>query len=207
MRKPQPPRKQPRQARSRFLVDTIIEAAARVFEAHGYDQTTTNRIAEVAGVSIGSIYQYFPNKDALITALHEHHLLEVLALVRSAIDESEGRTLLQSVASMVAACAAHHRERPCLQQLLHAEHPTLERRDSDAGRRIVEATVRLLERHRAEIRQPDLQVAAFVVLRMFEELIHASVIDPPPHASDVELERAITEAVVGFLRGSERAAE
>jgi AcrR family transcriptional regulator len=205
MNKPQSPRKEPRQARSRFLVDTIIEAAARVFEQHGYDQTTTNRIAEVAGVSIGSIYQYFPNKDALITALHEHHLTEVLALVRREMDACEGRTLMQSVAALVASCAARHRERPCLQQLLHAELPTLERRDSDAGRSIVEATVRLLERHRAEIRQPNVEVAAFVVLRMFEELIHASVIDPPPHADDAELERAITDAVVGFLSGSQRA--
>lgn len=73
------PRKQPRQRRSAETVDRILEAAARIFDERGYRATTTNHVAEAAGVSIGSLYQYFPNKDALLVALAEHHIDEVAA--------------------------------------------------------------------------------------------------------------------------------
>lgn len=64
-------RKKPQQARSRAMVDTLIEATARVIAQRGLDGTTTPAIAEVAGVSVGSLYQYFDGKEALITALLE----------------------------------------------------------------------------------------------------------------------------------------
>jgi AcrR family transcriptional regulator len=69
-------RKRPRQARSRETVDVILRAAAQVFATRGYAATTTNHIATRAGVSIGSLYEYFPSKDALLVALMEAHLAE-----------------------------------------------------------------------------------------------------------------------------------
>lgn len=63
------PRRRPAQARSRDTVQAILEAAAQIFERHGYAAGTTNRIATRAGVSVGSLYQYFPNKDAILVAL------------------------------------------------------------------------------------------------------------------------------------------
>ena len=69
-------RKRPRQQRSRDLVARILDEAARLFETLGYHDTTTNHVAEAAGVSIGSLYQYFPNKDALLVGLAERHLDE-----------------------------------------------------------------------------------------------------------------------------------
>lgn len=68
------PRKHPRQRRSAETVTRILDAAARIFDERGYRATTTNHVAEAAGVSIGSLYQYFPNKDALLVALAEHHI-------------------------------------------------------------------------------------------------------------------------------------
>ncbi|MDI7566027.1 helix-turn-helix domain-containing protein, partial [Cronobacter sakazakii] len=65
---PLTPRKAPRQARSRALVEAIIEATARIFEREGAVACTTNAVAETAGVSIGSLYQYFPNRHALTAA-------------------------------------------------------------------------------------------------------------------------------------------
>lgn len=70
-------RKRPRQRRSVETVDRILDAATRVFDEQGYRRTTTNVIAERAGVSIGSLYQYFPNKDAVLVALAERHVDEV----------------------------------------------------------------------------------------------------------------------------------
>ena len=63
------PRKLPRQDRSRATVDAILEAAARVLVKEGFERTTTNRVAEAAGVSVGSLYQYFPNKEAILFRL------------------------------------------------------------------------------------------------------------------------------------------
>lgn len=75
------PRKRPRQRRSRELVGRILDAAARIFSEDGYRATTTNDVAAAAGVSIGSLYQYFPNKDALLVGLAERHLDEALPMV------------------------------------------------------------------------------------------------------------------------------
>ncbi|HSL56805.1 MAG TPA: TetR/AcrR family transcriptional regulator [Acidimicrobiales bacterium] len=73
-RSPIAPRKRPRQQRSRETVARILDAAAEVFAEHGSTATTTHAVAERAGVSIGSLYQYLPNKEALLVALSERHL-------------------------------------------------------------------------------------------------------------------------------------
>ena len=68
------PRKTLRQQRSRETVERILEAAAHIFNERGYTEATTNEIADEADVSIGSLYQYFPNKDALLLALAHKHI-------------------------------------------------------------------------------------------------------------------------------------
>src|SRR5271154_4150665 len=80
------PRKLPRQPRSEATVDAILLAAAQVFERHGYAAGTTNRIAERAGVSIGTLYQYFPNKDAILVALARDHLAEGTAALQPSLE-------------------------------------------------------------------------------------------------------------------------
>jgi AcrR family transcriptional regulator len=77
-----PAKRFPKQERARATVDAILEGAARVLVREGYDRASTNRIAEVAGVNIGSLYQYFPNKDALVASLIDRHLEKVQRLVR-----------------------------------------------------------------------------------------------------------------------------
>ena len=68
------PRKSPSQERSRRTVDRILDAATRIFHEQGYTGATTNDIADEADVSVGSLYQYFPNKDALLVALTQRHI-------------------------------------------------------------------------------------------------------------------------------------
>lgn len=77
------PRKRPMQQRSRELVERILDAAARIFDAAGYHDTTTNHVADEAGVSVGSLYQYFPNKDALLVGLADRHLDEVIPAIEA----------------------------------------------------------------------------------------------------------------------------
>ena len=71
---PPSPRKHPSQERSRRTVERILDASARIFHEQGYRRATTNDIADEADVSVGSLYQYFPNKDALLVALTKRHI-------------------------------------------------------------------------------------------------------------------------------------
>src|SRR5208282_4089553 len=85
-RKPQTnPRKLASQERSRSTVDALLEATARILVKEGYDRASTNRIAELAGVSIGSLYQYFPSKEALVAAVIDRHTQEVSEVTRKAL--------------------------------------------------------------------------------------------------------------------------
>src|SRR5262245_38954880 len=81
------PRKNPMQSRSRATVDAILRAAGRAFADHGYDEVTTNLVAQIAGVSIGSLYQYYPSKDALVAALIEGHIDRMAKAVRTRLSE------------------------------------------------------------------------------------------------------------------------
>ena len=73
------PRKRPRQDRAKVTVETILAATARLLVRRGFDGLTTNEVASAAGVSIGSLYQYFPNKEALVAALVEKHIEDMNA--------------------------------------------------------------------------------------------------------------------------------
>jgi len=78
-------RKAPRQERSKVMVEAILEAAAEIFAELGYARATTNKIAERAGVSVGSLYQYFPNKDSLISSLYEVHHARIHEVANNAL--------------------------------------------------------------------------------------------------------------------------
>ena len=90
-----PPRKMPSQARARRTVDLILEASAQILANRGEEALTTNHIAERAGFSIGTLYQYFPNKSALLQAVLKRHLGEVTETVELVCEEQRGRTLRQ----------------------------------------------------------------------------------------------------------------
>src|ERR1700742_2967791 len=80
-------RRQPQQGRARQTVEAVLDAVIKILKREGFQAVTTNRIAEVAGVSIGSVYQYFPDKRAIFVALHERHVEEIDRLVTSALME------------------------------------------------------------------------------------------------------------------------
>lgn len=79
-------RKAPRQERSRVTIESILDAAAHILGERGWEGFTTNNVAEIAGVSIGSLYQYFPNKQSLVEAVRRRHFDEVLTALRTATD-------------------------------------------------------------------------------------------------------------------------
>ena len=96
------PRKLPRQARSKATVDAVITAAAQILIEHGYEGATTARVAERAGVSVGSLYQYFPNKEALIAVLIERHADEIVGIMQRALSDPANITLEDGLRAIIA---------------------------------------------------------------------------------------------------------
>lgn len=206
MKHPVIARKQPTQARSRGVVEAILEAAARIFDDRGYELTTTNEVAAVAGVSVGSLYQYFQSKDALITALHERHIEHMLELSNAAFDRAESATLQNALRALVTAALNAHAQRPRLQRLLHIEQRPLEHSAaaSRAKQRLLERTRTLLYQHRATLAIEEPNVVAHVLLQQAEALVHAAVLDPIPEATPAAMEQAIAAALWSYLQGFSR---
>jgi AcrR family transcriptional regulator len=174
------PRKSPRQARSRATVTAILGAAARVFAADGYAAGTTNHIAERAGVSVGSLYEYFPNKDALLVALMEDHIREGAAILEAVAAETAAvtpplRTVVRRFAR--AMVDLHARDR-ALHRVLFEEAPLpprVRRMLADVEQVVADRVATFLHRH-PEVTAPDLHLAAAVVVQAVEGLTHKLVV-------------------------------
>lgn len=197
----QKPRKAPIQARSQHMVDTILEATAHILAEHGYAGTNTNRVAAHAGVSIGSVYQYFPNKDALIAALHEHHAAQISVIINRVLNAAAPRSLEEHITALVEALLAAHEHMPQLHKVLEKELPFFDppKAGNPVDDTIFKRIRHLLDTYEHQINQTNLDLAAWVMLNMLESLIHAAVIDPPQHLSRNDIAVAITDAICGFL--------
>ena len=117
-------RKEPRQARSRATVEAIVDAGARVLAEDGWAAFTTNRVAERAGASIGSLYQYFPDKLPLVEAIRRRHLDDCLAALRRTL--ASGKPLDDFAAEWVDALIEAHSIHPRLHRILLDEAPNFE---------------------------------------------------------------------------------
>ncbi len=112
------PRKSPRQGRSAAVVEAIYEAATRILERDGLAGFNTNSVAEIAGVSVGSLYQYFPSKEAILAGLLRHKRTELLSGLREVIDGQAGRPLDDVIGDLLVASSQYQLKRPALARAL-----------------------------------------------------------------------------------------
>lgn len=156
------PRKKPLQSRSRATVHAVLAAAAHILEERGLAAFNTNAVAERAGVSIGSLYQYFPSKDAILVALMEQSLTMFSEDLSEAIDGAPGDSLADDLKFMLQMGLMSHLRRPNLMRLLEGEFQRLEEHIDKASSHgmVREATVRLLDRYRDRIRPADVAIMA-----------------------------------------------
>lgn len=156
------PRKKPVQGRSRATVEAVLSAAARILEDQGLSGFNTNAIAERAGVSVGSLYQYFPSKDAILVALMEQSLTLFYEDLSAAIDRAPGTSLAEDLKFMLRMGLMSHLRRPNLMRLLEGEFQRLEAHVDKGSSHLAvgRATVRLLERYRDRLGPGDLTVMA-----------------------------------------------
>ena len=195
------PRKQPTQRRSRETVEALLVATARVLVRDGYDRASTNRIAQVAGVSVGSLYQYFPSKEALVAALIDREIDLQMRVVSEKLDEVVRAPLAAAARSLVEAVVLAHRVHPKLHKILTEEVPRV-----GALKRIVELEARLVDllvaglRLRAhEIRAADLDVVAFVLVHTVEGVVHGAINGRPGLLDENALVDELTCLVLRYL--------
>lgn len=200
------PRKNALQERSRATVDALVEATARVLVREGFEKTSTNRIAEIAGVSVGSLYQYFPSKEALVAAVIERHQEEIMGIVRTTLCEIADMPIEQATRRLVTVAIDAHRINPELHRVLAEQIPRAGKLDVEAFNREVHTLVRAyFNNHRKELRKIDLDVATFICVSTIEAIAHNTVLNQAEMLSDKMVRTLVDETtrmVVGYLRPS-----
>ena len=176
------PRKRPRQPRAQVTRDAVIEAAERILRSDGPKALTTNRIAKVAGVSIGSVYQYFPNKDAVLAALIDRDSARTVGAVRMLVEATRGAPFAQLVDVVIDGFfAVYGGDRAFYAALL--PHVGRLEQAGLVGRWVEQVAEILLEvaaqrRDELLIDRPDHM--AFIITNGINALAHAAVLEEMP---------------------------
>ena len=192
---PVTPRKEPRQQRARATVDAILLAAAHILKTEGFERATTNRIAERAGVSIGSLYQYFPNKGAVVAALRERHHDWFEGCLQAEIARAASLPLRGAVRSIVELSIALHAVDVPLHNALTERH-AFTPEDDAAFRRLAQ---RQLEENRDTLRPLDPEMASYVLVRTHQALVHRTAHEEPERLADPRFAEEVTELLVRYL--------
>jgi AcrR family transcriptional regulator len=208
------PRKEPRQPRGHETRARILDAARRVFAAHGYAAGTTNRIAAAAGLSVGSLYQYFPNKDAILVQLVDAHIDAGAARVDEAVAGVLAAhapalpPLAELVGAVVDAMVDVHATDRRLHRVLFEEAPRPAELLARLHRVEAEAVARVaaLLRAHPEVEVPDVALAARMAVDTVESLVHRIVTDDESAIGDDRFRAELVRLMVGYLGGGRAAA-
>jgi len=197
-------RRTPAQRRSRATVASILDAAAQLFARHGYHRATTNRIAERAGVSVGSLYEYFSSKDAILVALGEAHLADGRRVLREAVGRLERAPtdLGGTIRAIVGATVRVHAIAPKLHQVFYEEGLR-----SSRMRALTQAVERRAmgwwERYLRSLRDiviTDPALAAAMIVETIDAMVHKVVIQGDGSIPTDRYVEEIAAFVEGYLR-------
>jgi AcrR family transcriptional regulator len=196
-------RKNASQERSKATVDALLAATTRVLVKEGYDHASTNKIADAAGVSIGSLYQYFPSKEALVAGVIERHIDGMLDVIRTSAARVALMPIHEAARELVGVMIEAHRINPKLHRVLVEQIPRIGNMEHiDRVDEECVALVRVyLEGHRDELGIEDLDLAAFLAVSTVEALTHIAVLRRPELLSDARYVDEVANLVVRYLRG------
>lgn len=195
------PRRRPRQARAQATVEAIVKATAHVLVAEGYDRASTNRIAHAAGVSIGSLYQYFPSKEALVAALVESHVERMCQALTHTLAEETPNDLASRARVLVRGMMAAYTVDAELHHVLCQEVPKVGELQRVYG----------FEQHLAEVcrghlfsdcpcvRLTDVDRAVFLLVNAVPGVIRASLQANPGAMGNEGLVEDLTDMIVRYL--------
>jgi AcrR family transcriptional regulator len=194
------PRKAPSQERARATVDAILRAAAHILRTEGYDALSTNRVAKKAGVSIGSLYQYFPSKESLVMALEAEHSAETSALLLRTVEQMQGAPVRKVVETFIEGMLHVHEVDPKLHRVLTEQLPRIGgyakvKELTAPGMRLVRTW---LEINQHQFRKMDLDLATFMLVSAVESITHLSVLEEK-RFDQKALAKELSELVLRYL--------
>ncbi len=194
-------RRLPKQLRARQTVEAVLDAVTRILKRDGVKAVTTNRIAEVAGVSIGSVYQYFPDKRAILVSLHQRHIEQIDRVVETKLIEHAASPLENLIRAMMEAMIEAHAADPELYELLLTEVPHRAEGTRDFAVRLHGAFRLAISARAHELRRRrNLDKVVFVVTHMVESLSHGAVLRRPRGLSLGAAKEEAMRAVLAYLR-------
>jgi AcrR family transcriptional regulator len=195
-------RKEPRQARAQATVGAILEAMVQILDREGLEAATMAHIAEVAGVSVGSIYQYFSHRDAILDALQDREFARSLTLVQDLLaDENLAKSPEQIVTAVVRGLAQLYRSCPGLHRVLTMEGLRVTKADRVQAfdRRVIEIVRHFLLATSAPLRPRDVEAAAFVVVQAVRATMLACLLERPPGLDEEKLIQEVVDLVLCYL--------
>ncbi|MCA3357613.1 MAG: TetR/AcrR family transcriptional regulator [Roseomonas sp.] len=194
------PRKQPLQSRSKETFGAILEAAARILEAEGLEAANTNAIAARAGVSIGSLYQYFPDKAAIFAELIRQAETGLGDMLEKLLAHAAGQSLEDRLKLLIKAGVAQQMSRPQLGRILDYLEATLpaDATLKAADERILRLIMQLLKEHEEGIARPVSPATALDVLSIFKGIVDGASFAGETNAA--ALESRVMFALLGYLK-------
>ena len=198
------PRKSPRQDRSKATVDAIVLAMTRVLVKHGWDAASTNRVAIEAGVSVGSLYQYFPSKEALVLAVMERHALAMTEKLQERMMQLASAPLEEAATELVHLFIENHQTNPKLHRVLIEQVPKVGAlaKLEELNRLYERLLMTYMEIHREDLEVKDLSIAAYVIVQAVEALCHHAVLERQDLLDSGKLEEQIVRLVLGYVKPS-----
>ena len=193
----------PRQERAVATVDAILEATARILAKDGWTKATTNRIAEAAGVSVGSLYQYFPSTEAIAVEMLKRYRERLVATVAQKLSEAENVTFESAMGTLLQTLFAAEGIDPKLNRVLIEQVLRTNARGEMQGfeERLEGVVALALEGAGPALRVPNVKLAATLVVRTVLSLVHAVVVDRPD-LDRAEVSAEVTRMITGYLTGA-----
>lgn len=189
------PRTAPRQQRSRETYERVLDVAAEIFEKFGYAGTTTNKVAEAAGISIGTLYHYIPDKDALLYSLTERHLASGVDSVVSVFMRLRQETpgLEESLRAVISLMVQMHLDERHLHHLLYDSAP----RSEELQKRLRDADIAMTDEvswhlKRLGVGGEHRRLVASLLVTGVEAQVHRAILAPVEPASAEVLTDVLT---------------
>ena len=193
------PRKQPRQQRARDTVEVILQATTYILCKSGYDTMTTNMIAARAGVNIASLYQYFPNKQAIVAALMRRHVERLRGTIAPVLARPRSDRLADQVRTLIELMAAEHAIEPELHRIFTTIAPQLGIAPiaTEVDGELAAGYERWLHDMRGKV--PDPKLALWIARTALHAVFHTAMVERPEVAGSRLLIDELVRLVTGFL--------
>ncbi len=202
--KPKNPRRSPRQERAHATVEALLTATAQILVKEGYARASTNRIAKRAGVSIGSLYQYFPNKDALVNELLEQLVDQQFGRLATTLAQSLNQDAsLEQTISMVLRAMVHSQQMDLtLTRILFEQIPRTGQFELARlwHSRATDTLAIALETRRHQLRPQNLQLTAYILVQTYTGVFNTAVLSRPDLLQDDSLLEEMEDMLLRYLR-------